>query len=236
MKLNNTLLGVALGAFVLGSAVTTSADSLITKISAQMNKGITIVYEGTTQNLKDGNGQPIYPISYNGSTYLPLRATAGLFGESVNWDGNTSTIYLGSGEKTAKRLRDIVTAGGYGGIIIDKNLLTVQGPDAPMTFDHGVYFDIWNGFASTDNGRQAEFNATGYETLMFTAYTTVDAKIGLFDEAGDALSTQEIKANVPTMIEWDISGYKAVVGLGADATGDDKFDNGMFYAFDAMMK
>ena len=234
MKLNKTLLGVALSAFILGSAVTASADPMITKVEAEINKGISISYNGTTQSLKDGNGNPIYPMTYMGSTYLPLRATAGLFGEDVRWDAATSTIYLGSEEKQPSRLRDIVTAGSYGGVIMDSNLLTIQGPDAPMTFQHGVYFDIWNGGASTGKNYQATFNPVGYETLTFTAYSTMDAKIGLFDVSGDPVSTQEIKANVPTTVEWDISGIEQIVGLGADSVAPGV--DGMFYAFDAMIK
>ncbi len=35
------------------------------------------------------------PFIYNGSTYLPVRAVAEALGESVEWDGNTKSIYIG---------------------------------------------------------------------------------------------------------------------------------------------
>lgn len=38
---------------------------------------------------------PAEPFIYNGSTYLPVRAVGEALGKEVDWDGDTSTVYIG---------------------------------------------------------------------------------------------------------------------------------------------
>ena len=231
---NKKMAVVVASSIILGSVLTISADTLITKVQAEVNKGISVTYNGQVAPLKDANGNAVYAMSYNGSTYLPVRAVAGIFGEDVAWDNATQTVILGKVEKQPVRLRDIITAGSRGGIVMDSSKLSIVTADGTSNYDHGVYFDIWNSSYSTGKGRQASFDISQYDTLTFTAYSDVDATIGIFDENGKPLSTQDIKANTLTPISWDVSGFDGVVGLGADAPNIK--DNGTFMALDAMIK
>ena len=56
---------------------------------------IKVTLDGNPVELKDAAGKTIEPFTYNGTTYLPVRAVADLLGVSVKWDGDTNTIYLG---------------------------------------------------------------------------------------------------------------------------------------------
>ena len=69
--------------------------------------GITLYYDGVKVEPKDANGKMVEPLLYNGTTYLPVRAVSGLFGEDINWDGKTQSVYIGDmpGKKTY--LRDL---------------------------------------------------------------------------------------------------------------------------------
>lgn len=69
-----------------------------TEIQAILNQEISIRYNGIEQNMTDVNDNPVYPISYNGSTYLPIRAVSDMLGVEVNWDGETQTVILGNEE------------------------------------------------------------------------------------------------------------------------------------------
>ena len=89
-----TALALTLGAALCFAAGAAAADTLQT-ITAYLDSGITVTLDGEAQTLKDGSGTRIYPISYNGSTYLPVRAVAGLAGLEVNWDQATRTVQLG---------------------------------------------------------------------------------------------------------------------------------------------
>ncbi|MDR1328678.1 MAG: hypothetical protein LBK23_03675 [Oscillospiraceae bacterium] len=44
--------------------------------------------------LKDVNGNRVYPLLLEGTYYIPIRATAALFGCNVDWDGPNRTVVL----------------------------------------------------------------------------------------------------------------------------------------------
>ena len=75
-------------------------------ISAMLNREITITYDGQAQLFQDANGNAVYPITYNGTTYLPVRCISDLLGMEVNWDQATNTVQLGSNEKQPAYLVD----------------------------------------------------------------------------------------------------------------------------------
>jgi len=85
---------VAVGAFALGA----SASSTLEEISAYLNKGVKIKLNGLAWTPKDADGNVIYPITYEGTTYLPVRAAGEAIGLKVDWDNDTQTVLLG--EKT----------------------------------------------------------------------------------------------------------------------------------------
>jgi hypothetical protein len=57
--------------------------------------GITIVLDGDVVDPRDANGNPVDPVIYNGTTYLPVRAIATALGKEVAWESSTKTVYLG---------------------------------------------------------------------------------------------------------------------------------------------
>ena len=49
---------------------------------------------------KDANGNIAEPFTMNGTTYLPVRAISDAFGQDVEWDGETFSIYIGKKDRT----------------------------------------------------------------------------------------------------------------------------------------
>lgn len=80
------------GTFILGAG----ASAAYTAVTAYLNYGITIEYKGEEQQLFDANGVRLYPITYNDSTYVPIRAISQILGENVDWDQATKTVILGT--------------------------------------------------------------------------------------------------------------------------------------------
>ncbi len=70
-----------------------------TEITVQINPNITVKYNGKAQAMKDVNGNPVYPMLYGGTTYLPVRAVSNMLGVKVEWDGSAQTVLL-SNQKT----------------------------------------------------------------------------------------------------------------------------------------
>ena len=68
-------------------------------ITAQINYSIKMKFNGLDFNPIESDGTSIRPITYNGRTYLPLRALSEKLGVAVDWDQNTQTVILGEREK-----------------------------------------------------------------------------------------------------------------------------------------
>ncbi|MGN0135509.1 PepSY domain-containing protein [Anaerotignum sp.] len=60
----------------------------------QVRNDFTIVIDGKEQTFKTSAGKRIYPLLYDGSTYLPLRAIGQIMGKDVGWDNSTKTVTL----------------------------------------------------------------------------------------------------------------------------------------------
>lgn len=77
-------------------------------ITVREQKNIYVMYDFEQIELLNEKGDVIYPINYNGSNYLPIRAIAALMDEDIVWDGNTNTVYIGSMEKVDPSEQDSV--------------------------------------------------------------------------------------------------------------------------------
>lgn len=58
--------------------------------------GISIYINDTKLNPTDANGKSVEVFTYNGTTYLPVRAISEALGQQVQWDGSTQSVYIGS--------------------------------------------------------------------------------------------------------------------------------------------
>ncbi|MCC3375238.1 stalk domain-containing protein [Cohnella sp. REN36] len=70
------------------------AASNLTEIKAYLNSGIKYRLDGKAWRPLDDNGKEVQAISYNGTTYLPLRAIAKAFDIPITWDAATQTVGL----------------------------------------------------------------------------------------------------------------------------------------------
>jgi len=69
---------------------------LASQLQVTIASHFTVRYNGAVQHMRDANGNTIHPLVINGTTYLPLRAAADMFGVPVSWVGETNTIELGN--------------------------------------------------------------------------------------------------------------------------------------------
>ena len=90
--------------FVAGILLTVLLMSAIPAMATKGGRTIEVSYnnikitlDGKQITPRDGRGDIVEPFIYNGSTYLPLRAVATALGLSVDWDGSTQTVILGTG-------------------------------------------------------------------------------------------------------------------------------------------
>lgn len=90
------VLGTPNTVLALSGVVTNTSGKIVpSKAIAYMKPEFAVQLNQEMQIFKDVKGQRVYPIVYNGNTYLPVRAVAALMGEDVQWDNFSKTVYIG---------------------------------------------------------------------------------------------------------------------------------------------
>ncbi len=182
---------------VLGTGVGAYAAANSSTISALLNPDLKVIYNGVEQHLTDASGQPVYPISYNNTTYLPVRAVSSLLSLPIEFDADNYSVVMGTKETQPASLVSQTNSGGtkYSSIIRDAGDLKITTGDGVQTYSSGILWDIWNGSASASRERVILFNVKGYKTLSFTAWSDVDADVIVYDQDGNSFSNFKIPAN-----------------------------------------
>ena len=87
-----------LSAIVLGMTLTGAAGvyagTKLENINAYLNHGIIFKVNGSDQSLTDSNGNRLVPITYQNTTYLPVRAISDMTGINVGYDAASQQIRL----------------------------------------------------------------------------------------------------------------------------------------------
>lgn len=93
--------------FLAGVLVTLVVVGIIPSAMAAAGKNVNIYPEiniymdDQKLNPTDANGNPVEVFTYNGTTYLPVRAISEALGKPVQWDGSTRSVYIGKHASTA---------------------------------------------------------------------------------------------------------------------------------------
>ena len=92
MKKKSTSIKVfALVIVLLSTAVFASGSS---QIQATLSPHVRVELDGVEQVMFDVNGNVVYPIVYNGTTYLPVRAISGMLDLPIEWVAVTNTVKI----------------------------------------------------------------------------------------------------------------------------------------------
>lgn len=104
MKKKRILPVLAALTLLLVISSTALAVSKNTSIAVTFN-GIKLMIDGKLFTPKDAQGNIVEPFSYNGTTYVPIRAVGEAFGKEVSWDSATGTVVVGG--KTVQNLDEM---------------------------------------------------------------------------------------------------------------------------------
>lgn len=80
---------------VLLFSLVTQAGAALSSKWIEVYTGSSIYIDGVELHPTDANGKPVEVFSYNGTTYVPLRAVSESLGKAVKWDGATQSVYIG---------------------------------------------------------------------------------------------------------------------------------------------
>ncbi|ANF95141.1 stalk domain-containing protein [Paenibacillus bovis] len=81
-------------ALLIGTGTGALAATNMEEVTAYLNDQIKVEVDGNPATLQTANGKEVTPLTYNGTTYLPVRATAELMGANVVYNAATSTVQL----------------------------------------------------------------------------------------------------------------------------------------------
>ena len=242
-----TTLAITL-ALVCGMAIGANAADTLKEISAYLNYGITIKYNGEAQDLTDAAGNRVYPITYNGTTYLPVRAVSNLLGIGVDWDGATQTVLLGEKADGTDLIDNFKPYNSYTTDIDYRGSLDpefIQSSEKQTTTIGGNTVSHW--FAVRldyldDDAPECSFNLGGkYDTLTFQTYADKDMTLIVTGDNDSVLGQFSLKGGqVPQSLTIDLHGTTQLtfdcekVPGSTSYTGDGKV--WCTYIFDAILK
>ncbi|MBR3866743.1 MAG: NPCBM/NEW2 domain-containing protein [Butyricicoccus sp.] len=204
MKRSKTLKIVLLvGVMVLCFCTGAVAVNKLEKIQAYLNYGITVKLDGETQTMYDGNGKRVYPISYQGTTYVPIRAVSNMLGIDVAWDSKNYTVLLGENDMVYDFIEEFEP---YAGDIYthysrkDGSTQTIAG----KTYDHFIQL----GYGSI--GYEVYYDLGGaYEELNFKAYSGVDSYLNFYGDNGELLEKILVEGEaLPEAYSIDVTGVQ----------------------------
>lgn len=94
--------------FFLGT-ISSHAGPLLEEVKAYLNHEITFVLNGAKWQPTDANGKKVEPITYKGTTYVPLRAVSQALGVPVDYDGTKKQVILGEKRDSVPFLSEAVS-------------------------------------------------------------------------------------------------------------------------------
>jgi len=153
------------GVLSIGVAATGALET----ISAYLTYNVTVKLDGQTQTMYDANGMRVYPINYQGTTYLPIRAVSNMLGIDVDWDGQTRTVLLGE-NGTAKDFINEVRpyASKY------DNLSSIYVAE-DMNWTETIAGKTYNSYIKMATNDVLYYDLGGkYDTISFSVYTEED--------------------------------------------------------------
>lgn len=111
MKRKGLIALAACGLCAVSIAVGAYAATTIQEIKAELRPDFSIVIDGEEKTFKDVAGEVVYPILYEGTTYLPVRAIGELMGKTVYWYEDDKRIELKDQSTTVTDADVIIPSG-----------------------------------------------------------------------------------------------------------------------------
>ena len=104
MKKKRNLVIVAVLVFAFGSGAI--AKEAFDVIKAQIRTDFVIEIDGVKRDFKNVDGESVYPLLHDGTTYLPLRAIGEIMGKKVYWYEEDKRIEIKDDNKKLPTVTD----------------------------------------------------------------------------------------------------------------------------------
>jgi hypothetical protein len=210
---------------LMGITAVAFADSGV-DVTAVLSGTIKMKLNGQDFNPQDTDGTYVKPLVYNGRTYLPVKFLAQALNIPVDWDGSTSTVWIGGQtEKVA------VTSSMYNGDILDDILPFTQDADKLATPDAAYKWGLAN-TAPIQVDEYAGSIQTGGKYKYFNASVFMNSSGGKSSQVvnfrseskdGAIIKTLTLQPGATSPVNLDIGGAQQLF-ITFDVHGDGQID------------
>lgn len=197
--------------FLLGISIgTVGAAAADEEIKAFLSYSLKIKLNGSEYAPVNEDGTPMYPITYKGRTYLPVRALANALSVAVDYDSETHTVYLGEKERIPLKGEDYEKM-YTSQFSVDKAQLMVNGKQ----YEWGIVYTgtagsyEYSGFIYP-RGRYQKFCGVACMEDTDNSTDEVIIKIRENDYQGKVLKELTVKKGESIPFEIDIPGVKTL--------------------------
>lgn len=101
-KMKKSIVSLVVLGMTLSGAVGVYAGTNMQKITAYLNHSIGFKVNGVAYHPTDLNGKPIAPITYQNTTYLPVRAVADALNVPVEYNVKSGQVLIGTKPSTSE--------------------------------------------------------------------------------------------------------------------------------------
>ena len=180
------------------------AKTVYENIKAQLRPDFVIEIDGEVREFKNVNGERVYPILHDGTTYLPVRAIGEIMGKKVYWYEDEKRVELK--DKDAKDEKTTVTDAD---VIVDSADKTNNG-NGKNNGNNGNDKADKVGYISEETAKKIALEKAGLkenEVDFIKVKFERDDGIYIYDvefRKGFTEYNADIKADDGKIIEWDV--------------------------------
>ncbi|MBE6658895.1 MAG: hypothetical protein E7604_10710 [Ruminococcaceae bacterium] len=188
---------------VMCMAVGAFAATNLQEIKAYLNHDLAIRYDGELQTMYDANGNRVLPISYNGTTYLPIRAVGNMMGIDVGYDAENYQVLLGKTGKAIDFIENFTPYSVNQNFCHYKEINNKYKEIGSNSYTNMIYVDWTGGCGYYDiEGK--------YDTLTFCVYAEkLDRVVKICGDNNQVLARIEVKAfDIPKTYSVKVTGVQ----------------------------
>ncbi|WNS41310.1 stalk domain-containing protein [Paenibacillus sp. MMS20-IR301] len=190
MMYKKWLVAAVIAVLTVTSSAGVFAAAKLQQIKAYLNHSLGVVVDGSPYWLKDGNGKTLTPITYEGTTYLPIRSIADALDVPITYDAANYKVRIGTGSAA---LPAPGSSGGSGNTApAESTARPVNLPkDFPIPADAVIATTV-----DTDAGgvKKAAFTYSTQETLDTMGFVYSEyVKIKRLDNASETVTASTVK-------------------------------------------
>ncbi|MFD1883938.1 hypothetical protein [Paenibacillus wenxiniae] len=204
----------------LGIGTGAIAATSLQPIRAYLNSALSFNVNGTAAQLTDANGKKVLPITYNGTTYLPVRAVGQLMDIPVNYNSANSSISIGNGStsggntgggSTTTPSSSKPTLSQLGSTAMESSELRTKDP-AKTVYKGKDYKEVYINDKPESYRDFQIMTDNKYSTLhLEMALLSGNQKINIYDGDRTVLKTVSLSADQGmTSVDVDVKGVKSV--------------------------